>query len=176
MRNRIVALAFALWLLAAQFSPLLAAYSTTPVFVQTPKLATVAFIQGTDAAGTYKTVYAGAANGPGSKILGIWVTSNDGSASHLVTIQISTSASAHCSPQSNCVGGVAVTIPISSGFANGVPAINMLSPTYWPGLPVDSDGNPYLFLSATTQTIEATYATALTASTQIAITVVAAEF
>lgn len=125
----------------------------------------VSFVQGTDVAGTYKTIFTGGTNG--SKIFGVWVTTNDGSLTHLATVQQSNSTSSHCSPQSSCLGGAAVTIPVSSGFANGAPAINMLSPTNWPGLPVDALGNPFLSLTGATLTIEATFATALTASTNI---------
>jgi len=144
------------------------------VTVQTPKNGTQTFVQGTDAAGTYKTLYTGGTNG--TKVKAIWVTSNDASAQHLVTVQVSTSTSAHCSPQSNCVGGVAVTIPANSGFGSNVPAVNMMSVTNWPGLPVDSDGNPFIYLAGSSQTLEATFATALTASDQIAITVIAEDF
>jgi len=144
------------------------------VTAQTPNNGKCTFLQGTDVAATYKTCYTGGTNG--SKIVGIWVTSNDASASHLVTVQLSTSTTAHCSPTTTCLGGAAVTIPISAGFANAVPAINMLSPTNWPGLPLDSQGNPYLFLSVATQTIEATFATSLTASDQVSVTIMAADF
>lgn len=162
-------------LVCALCLPLYAAVTPNSyVTAQTPKNGTVTFVQGTDGAGTYKTLYTGGTNG--TKIVAIWVTSNDGSASHLVTIQLSTSTSAHCSPQSNCVGGAAVTVPVNSGFANGAGAVNFMSATNWPGLPIDSNGQPYLNLSGNTQTLEATFATALTASTQVAITVVTADY
>lgn len=144
------------------------------VTVQTPKNGTVTFVQGTDTAGTYKTLYTGGANG--SKIKAIWVTSNDASAAHLVTVQLSTSTSAHCSPQSNCVGGVAVTIPVNAGFANAVPGVNFMAPANWTGPPVDSDGNPFLYLSGSSQTLEVTFATTLTSSDQIGVTVIAEDF
>ena len=56
--------------IALMATPVLAA--TTPnsvVTAQTPKLAVVQFLQGTDTAGTYKTLYTGGANG--SKISGM---------------------------------------------------------------------------------------------------------
>lgn len=154
--------------------PAAAAVTATPVFCQTPAFTQQQFVAGVDAAGTYKTIFAGTANG--SKVLGVIVTSNDGSLAHLVTVQTSTSATAHCSPQSSCGGGAAVTVPLSSGFATGVPAVNMFSPTNWPGLPRDSDGNPFLYLATTSQTLEATFATGLTASTQIAVQVFACAY
>lgn len=152
--------------------PALAAIVNTPVFTQVPKMQGTNFVQGTDAAGTYKTLYTGDADG--TKVTGIWVTTNDGSASHLVTVQLGTTSS--CGTQSNCYGGAAVTIAVNSGFANGAPAVNIMSPTLWPGLPTDSDGNPYIYLSSASQAIQATFATALTASTQISITVIASDF
>lgn len=154
--------------------PAQAAVTATPVFTQTPKLQITTFVQGTDVAGTYKTAYTGGANG--SKIVGIWITSNDGSASHLVTVQLSTSTSAHCSPQSNCAPLSAATVVANSGFANGTPAVNMLGNSNSPMAPHDSDGNNFLYLSSNTQTIEVTYATALTASTQLTVTIIAADF
>ena len=144
------------------------------VTTQVPKFSSCTFVQGTDVAGTYKTCYAGGVNG--SKIRGIYVSSNDVSAAHLVTVQVSSSSTAHCSPQSNCLGGAAITIPINSGFANGVPSVNAMSPLNWPGLPNDSDANPFLYLTGTSYTIEATFTTALTASTQIAVNVIGEDF
>ena len=142
---------------------------------QTPKYQQTAFVAGTDTAGTYKTAYTGGANG--TKITGIFIGSTDTAVAHLFTVQMSVSTSAHCTPVNlSCSPGAAATIPINSGIANAVPVFNLLSPGIWPGLPRDSDGNPYLYLSGSSQTIEATYATALTASTIIVMNVVAADF
>ena len=151
--------------------------ATTPnsiVTPQTPKIGNVQFLQGTDSAGTYKTAYTGSANG--SKITGIFLTSFDPSASHLVTVQISSSSSAHCSPATSCYGGVAITLPVSSGSANAAPAVNAMSAANWPGLPVDSDGNPYFYLPSASYTIEVTFATALTSTDWINAVVIAADF
>ena len=142
------------------------------VTAQTPKSQGTSYIQGTDSAGTYKTIYSGGTNG--SKIIGIYVTSTDGSTAHLVTIQLSSSTSSHCS--TSCYGGAAVTIPVNAGSANGAPAINMMSAANWPGLPIDATSNPFLFISGNTFTLEATFASSLTSSTQINIVVIAADF
>lgn len=158
-------------------APFLLTAATTPnstVSPQTPNLGKVQFLQGTDSAGTYKTLYTGGASG--SKITAIYVTSFDPSATHLVTVQISSSASAHCSPATSCYGGTAVTIPVSSGSANGAPAVNMMSSQNWPGLPRDSDGNPYIYLPANTWTVEVTFATALTSTDWLSAVAVAADF
>ena len=58
--------------------------SSTPVLLQTPKVTTQNFVQGTDSAGTYKTLYTAGANG--SKIVACMLTSTDGSATHVVTL------------------------------------------------------------------------------------------
>ena len=127
---------------------------------QTPNVGKIQFLQGTDSAGTYKTLYVGGSNG--TKITGIYLTSFDPSASHLVTIQLSSSASAHCSPATSCFGGMAITLPVNSGSANAAPAVNAMSSANWPGLPRDSDGNPYIYLPSASYTLEMTYATAIT--------------
>ena len=166
MRKLRMALVAALYLLPLGIAPLLAAVTATPVFVQAPKLATVQFLQGTDTAGTYKVLYTGGTNG--SKIVGIIATSNDASASHLVTCQLARSAVSY--------GGVAVTVPVNAGFANAAPPVSLMSPTVWAGLPFDSDGNPFLYLSGSGDTITCTFATALTTSDVINVIAVVADF
>ena len=133
--------------------------AVTPNSAVNPQTPNIGVIQFTASPGTYKTLYVGGSNG--SKITGIFVTNTD-SVSHLITIQVSSSASAHCSPTSGCFGGAAVTIPITAGYATGVPAVNMMSSANWPGLPRDSDGNPYIYLPSASYTLEMTYATAIT--------------
>jgi hypothetical protein len=68
---------------------------------------------------------------------------------------------------SNCAGikygGMAITSVESAGFASGTPAQNLLSSANWPGLPVDQYGNPYLQM-VSGDTLQATFATALTSS------------
>jgi hypothetical protein len=128
------------------------------VTMQTPTRGIVQFLQGTDSAGTYKTVYTAGTNG--SKCNALWLTTDDGTATHVVTVQLTNGGVRY--------GGLAVLTVLSAGFANGVPALNLLAPTLWPGLPLDSDGNPYIQL-ASGDTLQATFATALTASTRISL-------
>jgi hypothetical protein len=156
-------LAALLFLCAA---PAFAAVTANSVVTpQTPNRGIAQFLQGTDTAGTYKTLYTGATNG--SKCSALWETNNDGSATHLVTVEIVNSAVKY--------GGVAVTSAVNDGYANAVPAKNLMSATAWPGLPLDSDGNPFFFL-ASGDTLQATFATALTASTKISLVTVCADF
>jgi len=143
-----------------------AAVTATPVFVQTPNRGIVQFLQGTDSAGTYKTLYTGGANG--SKCTGMYITSND-AAAHLVTIQLVNSSVKY--------GGMAISTGTTTpGFASGAPAISAMAPVNWPGLPTDSDGNPYFYLAGTGDTIQATFGTGLTASTVINIVAICADF
>lgn len=140
--------------------------ATTPntfVAPQTPTRGIVQFLQGTDTPGTYKTLYT--ANANGSRCYGMWMTSND-PASHLVTVQIVNGGIRY--------GGLAAstgtTLP---GFADGVAAINLLPK--WPGLPLDQNGNPYIQL-VSGDTIQATFATALTASDVVNVAASCSDF
>lgn len=143
--------------------------ANSPVTPQTPNRGVVQFLQGTDSAGTYKTLYTAGSNG--SIVTGIYATTNDGTASHLVTCQVVNTAVKY--------GGAAVTIGGSTiganGFANGVPAVNFMSPINWPGLPLDMNANPYLFMISG-DTLQCTYATTLTSSDLINLVAVAADF
>lgn len=142
--------------------------ATTPnsvVTAQTPNRGVVQFLQGTDTAGTYKTLYTAGANG--SKCFGMWSTNNDAAATHLITVQIVNTSVKY--------GGVALTSVESAGFVSGVPAQSLMTAAVWPGLPVDSDGNAYLML-ASGDTLQATYATNLTSSDLINISLTCSDF
>src|SRR5437773_5627100 len=158
-----------------------AAVSSSPVVVQTPQLAAVEIISGvaqctasgqpfscctgsgtgsgctttaasTDAAPTWVTVYTGGANG--SKVVALYLTTTDATA-HVVTCVLNKNGARG--------GGVALTTSTTKpGFASAIPAINLLSAANWPGLPVDSDGNPYVYLASASDKIDCRYATALT--------------
>lgn len=170
MKRLLLASVAALGLLA----PALA--TTTPnsiITAQTPTRGVVQFLQGTDTAGNYKTLYTAGANG--SKCFGLWETNNDASATHLVTVQVSSSTTGHCSPATSCYGGAAVTSASNDGFANGVPAKNLMSSTNWPGLPLDGNSNPFVYLKSG-DTLEATFATALTSSDWLNLTSVCVDF
>ena len=142
--------------------------TTTPnsfVTPQVPNRGIVQFLQGTDTAGTYKTLYTAGANG--SRCYGMWETNNDASATHLVTVQIVNGGIKY--------GGMAITSASSDGYANGKPAVNLMSSTNWPGLPQDQYGNPYIQL-VSGDTVQATFATALTSSDVLNIVTVCADF
>jgi hypothetical protein len=142
--------------------------ATTPnsyVTPQTPNRGVVQFLQGTDSAGTYKTLYTAASNG--SRCYAMWSTNNDASATHLITVQIVNSTVKY--------GGVAITSVESAGFATGVTPQNFLSSANWPGLPVDAYGNPYVQLISG-DTIQATFATSITSTDLINIVTSCSDF
>lgn len=123
------------------------------VTAQTPSRGVVQFLQGTDVAGTYKTLYTAGASG--SMVKGLIVTTNDPSAAHLVTCQVVNTAVKY--------GGVAVNVPVSSGFANAAPPVNLMAAGNWVGLPLDQNGNPYFQMNSG-DTLQCTFATALTST------------
>lgn len=162
MRRFLSALAAGLLLAASAFA------ATTPnsfVAPQTPNRGVLQFLQGTDVAGTYKTLYTAGANG--SRCYGGWITTNDAT-SHSITIQLVNSTIKYG-------GAVIATGTTTPGFASGVPALNLLAPGYWGGLPVDAYGNPYIQMISG-DTLQATFATALTTSDVINIVANCADF
>lgn len=152
------------WLVRAAYA---AVTANSIITAQTPNRGVVQFLQGTDVALTYKTVYTAGANG--SKCFGMWATNLDGSASHLLTVQIVNTAIKY--------GGAAVTLASNSGFATAVPAVNVMSSTNWPGLPADGNGNPFFYM-ASGDTLQATFATAFTvvAGNNIGVVAVCVDF
>ena len=119
------------------------------VTAQTPNRGVVQFLQGTDSAGTYKTLYTGGTNG--SICFGLSATNSEAATNHLLTVQVVNSAVKY--------GGTAVTVPFGAGFATGVPPVAVMSAGNWPGLAVDANGNPYILLISG-DTLQATFATA----------------
>lgn len=156
MRKLII---FLLLLIAAS-----AKAATTPNSVVLPQMANrgiVQFLQGTDSAGTYKTLYTATTTG-GSICFSMWTSNSDASATHPLTIQLVSSGVKY--------GGTALTPAVSSGFATGAPAVAITTPSVWPGLLTDIVGNEYIIL-ADGDTIQATFTNALTTSTLINIEV-----
>jgi len=139
----------------------------SPVFMQTPTVGKVQFLQGTDSAGTYKTLYTAVTPGNGARCNALWLTTDDGAVAHAVTVQVVSGGIRY--------GGMTVLTSLNQGFVNGTPALNVFAPTLWPGLPLDSDGNPYLQL-APGDTLQATYTTALTSATRINLVISCGEF
>lgn len=113
---------------------------------------------------TQKTGYTAGANG--SKIIAIIATSTDTSSRD---VQISLTNGGTSYP----IG--TKTVPLSSGTVAGTNAVNLLDTTNMVGLPIDSDGNPFLYLiSGDTLTFSALVS--VTAAKTIAIHVFGADF
>lgn len=136
-----------------------------PITLQTPTRGLVQFLQGTDVAGTYKTLFTAGADG--SKCNGMWLTTDDATATHLVTVEIVNTAVKY--------GGTAITTTLGAGYVTAVAAVDFMSNGAWPGLPTDSEGNPYLFLNSG-DTLQATFATALTSAKKINLVANCANF
>jgi hypothetical protein len=154
--------------LALAFAAVPALAATTPnsiITAQTPNRGVVQFLQGTDTAGVYKTLYTAGANG--SKCFALWESNDDGSATHLVNVQIVNNSVKY--------GGVAITTASNDGTAASTPAKNFLSPSVWPGLPTDGNGNPYILL-VSGDTIQATFATALTSAKTVNLVATCVDF
>ena len=123
-----------------------------PITPQTPKHYLVRFVQGTDSAATYKTLVTGGANG--TRCMAVWMTTDDTTATHIMTFRITRSATPYQGP-------------IATTNLTQLP-VGILNSTLWPGLPTDSDGNSYLHLEPS-DLLEVTFATALTAAKIIAV-------
>ena len=123
----------------------------------------------TDAAPVWTTIYTGDADG--SKITGLMIGSTDATA-HLVTCVVS-----HATGNlARTVGATVTTGTTRPGYGSAVPVINMMAAAVWPGLPFDSEGNPYVFLASANDRIDCRFATAITSGTAIDITVVGGDF
>jgi hypothetical protein len=135
---------------------------------QTPKITPQNFVQGTDSALTLKTLYTGGTNG--SKVVAVLAATDDGSATHVLTLYITRSAVDYY------VG--AYTIPVSSGTSGAIANVNLLNGgplSLIVGLPTDNDGQKYIFLESG-DTLRGTFATALTAAKRIDILTIGANF
>jgi hypothetical protein len=140
--------------------------ATTPnsiVTVQTPKNGKVQIANGD--AQTQKTVYTGGANG--SKLVGLIFSSTDTSARD-VQISITNGGTSY-------VLGT-VTVPIGAGNSGSVPSVNGFNSTQLPGLAVDSDGNPFIFLLSASDTLTVSALTTVTSGKLISVNVMGGDF
>lgn len=129
----------------------------------TPQIPNNGKQQWTASPNTYKIIYTAGANG--SRCYGLWATTSDATQTHVVTVQIFNAAVVY--------GGMNFTTVLGAGYSS--PAQALLTPTLWPGLPLDQYGNPYIQL-VSGDTLQASYATALTASTFINIVAFCSDF
>ena len=139
------------------------------ILPQTPRNQLQTFVEGTDAAYGYKELYSGGADG--SKVLGIVATTNDPTVDNeLQLLFIDDNVSP---PSSTPCGRYAV--PNDSGDESATPPVSLLDPDIAPFLPIDVDGNPYIYLPPNTS-IQATFTAALTASSKIMIVTFGADY
>jgi hypothetical protein len=108
--------------------------TATPIFPQTVKNF-VAQVLPADASGK-KTLVTGAANG--TKVEAILVTSTDTTARDLQLIMTVSAVDYILAT---------VSIPITAGFINSVPAVDIMRNAQWPGLAYDANGNKVLYVA-----------------------------
>lgn len=139
------------------------AVTATGSFPQTPKNGNVQILPADTT--TLKTIYTGGANG--SKIVALMASSSDTTARDVMW--------------GITVGAVfyplgTVTIPITAGQIAATPAVNLLDVAKSPGLPIDSDGNPFVFLASASYTLQAKSLVTVTAAKEIDIAAIAADW
>lgn len=139
------------------------AQNVNPTFVKTPNLGATQITTGTGSS-VAVTVYTGAANGskiPGLIAAGIGTTG-------AFDVQWGTSS-----------GGTlyiygTVSVPAGAGSTSGIASVNLMGLANVPGLTLDSDGNPFIFLASSAYTLQAkTPATSSTWATGAGINIVA---
>jgi hypothetical protein len=121
---------------------------------------------GTDAPSAVKTIYTGAAKG--SKCVGLFISNYDGTSTHPFNLSLH-------SATGQTTALAQVTLPIGAGVNAGTPALAPMQPTIWPGLPLDSEGNRYIYLPQG-WTIQGAYASALGTGASIGATAICADF
>ena len=134
--RRLIALVFAALLAAAPFAQA-AVTANSFITPQTPQGYTPAQIVNGTGTSTYVTILTGETNG--SKISSILVTSTD-TIIHTVSCAIKVSSTSYQLFQ--------VLIPAITGDTPSVLPLQLISQGVMPGLPQDSDGQPYLVLAS----------------------------
>jgi hypothetical protein len=161
MLKKILAGGVALSLLSSQAL----ATGVTPNSPVTPQNPGGKAIQFTNSStpGTYTVLYTAGqsnSNNQGSKCLQILASSNDASATHLLTMSLYDGTTDHVIE--------ALTIPATAssttlpGMSAGVPPFALLSTSYIT-LPVDSDGNPFIYIP-NGYSLRFTFATTITSA------------
>lgn len=150
---------------------IIAFFLVSPAFAQTTSNsymalqkiapAAVRFVQGTDSAGTYKTLYTGGTNG--SVCYNIMLNANDQTASHTITLRYVTAAAVS---YDICVTTTAPANPAIGANLFGA-AQGFLVSNICPAA-ISQAGNTYMQLKSG-DTLQATFGTALTAGDQINI-------
>lgn len=136
--------------------------SNTPVFIQTPKVTQTTIVNAD--ASAQKVVCTAGTNG--TKVVALMLCSDDTS-SRIIQVLIKRGGT------SVLVGSVSVpTLAGTDGAAYGVNALNGLM---LPGLPIDSDGQKYIFLESG-DTLEIKSTTTVTAAKTVSATCISGNF
>lgn len=138
--------------------------NTIPTFIRQPNRGLVQITTGTGSS-TLVTVYTGGSSN-GSRVNGLIATAVGTTNPYDVVWGITTGGTFYT------IGTVSVSC--SAGSSDSIATINLLGNTNLPGVPLDSDGNPYVTLSSSTDTLQAkTPATSSTWATGAVINLVA---
>jgi hypothetical protein len=113
-------------------------------FVKTPNWGAVQITTGTGSS-TIVTVYTGGTNG--SKISAFIATAVNTTAAFDVQWGVSSGGTFYLYD--------ATSIPVVAGSSDLTPAVSLMSASNVPGLAVDSDGNPFIFLPSSAYTLQA---------------------
>lgn len=107
---------------------------SVPSFVQTPQLDIT--IYGSGDTNTNKTIFTAGSNG--SKVVGIVGSNSDGDRTFSLRLKRGSTVAQLTS----------VLLASGAGNISSIPSIDFLNSTNLPGLPVDNDGQRYLFLES----------------------------
>jgi len=132
--------------------------SSTPVFVQTPKIVSLALTNAT----TEQALFTAAA---AEKVVAVIVTSSEAGAI-IVKLSYTRGGTAYFM--------TAASVAAGSGINGTAATTDLLASTLIPGLPIDNDGQRYFFLQSG-DVLNATAVTAHSSST-IHVTVIYADF
>lgn len=137
----------------------------TPALPQTPKSSKVQVVNGSGTSPV--TVYTGGSAGPGTKVTAVIAASTD-TASRDVQIGTTRSGTFYL------LG--TITVPANAGNVAGTPAVNLLDPNVVVGLPVDNDGQVYVFLTDATDLLQVQALVTVTSGKAISVTAIGADF
>lgn len=119
--------------------------NTQPTFVRQPNRGLVQITTGTGSS-VLVTIYTGGSSN-GSKVAGLIATAFNTSNAFEVQWGITNSGVFY--------GIGTVSVSCGAGSSNSVATINLLGNTNVPGITLDSDGNPFLFLASSLDTLQA---------------------
>lgn len=146
------------------------AMAGTPNSIITPQTlgnGYVSFVQGTDPAGTAKTILTAGASGARCYA---GISGNTNSVTHGVIIL-------HKSAAGQTYVGTSFTTVANAGGMSGTPVLpqSFINSVVWPGLPVDQNGNMFVQLNPG-DSLQALYVTALSASSHLDIVTYCSNF